>query len=157
MSRSKENPRDRIIQNVKVSGDCWIWTGSYGSDGYGVIGIGRKQFRTHRVSFEIFSGKCADGLLVCHKCDDPRCVNPEHLFVGTPKDNTQDMIAKGRKYKMENTNHPLCKITHKQRKEIISRRDDGETLKEIAKDYGVHFGTISAICKGSRSYAATIK
>lgn len=155
MAPTRIDPRDAILSRYEVKGECWVWTGSKTSDGYGVMGIGRRQYRAHRVSFEVFHGAQADGLFVCHSCDNPLCVNPGHLFLGSPADNTQDMIAKGRRYYMTDAAHPNTKIGHEKRPEIIRRRANGETLAAIAADYGVTFQTISKICLGAKSYAAT--
>ncbi len=79
----------------KDENDCWNFKGALRS-GYGAIKYNGKICGAHRVSFEITNGKIPDGLLVCHKCDNKKCVNPEHLFLGTYKDNMQDCLKKGR-------------------------------------------------------------
>ena len=155
MARQRKDPRDRIAENVQIQGDCWIWQGAVGGDGYGVITLGRRQYRAHRISFEIHSGRQADGLLVCHKCDVPLCVNPSHLFLGTHQDNTADMIAKSRRAMIVDLCHSNTKVSHSQRMEIRERRNAGESLKQLAADFGVSFQTISAISRGQRNYATT--
>ncbi len=77
-------------------GPCWIWTSGVFQNGYGHYTLKRKDYRSHIVSYEINFGKIPEGFLVCHKCDNPLCVNPEHLFLGSQKENTLDMISKGR-------------------------------------------------------------
>lgn len=88
--------KDRFLANIDKSCDCWLWTGAKNKQGYGHLKIKGKTYRAHRVSYELFNGKIPPGFLVMHKCDNPLCVNPNHLKLGTHKDNTQDMMEKGR-------------------------------------------------------------
>jgi len=75
---------------------CWLWMGCCDKYGYGQISVKRKAKAAHRVSWELHNGPIPKRLLVCHKCDVQSCVNPEHLFLGTQKDNIRDCISKGR-------------------------------------------------------------
>lgn len=92
----------RFWDNVEVaSGNkCWIWTGTRDSHGYEKLSYGgrdyKADYKAHRMSYEMRFGPLADGSVVCHTCDNPSCVNPNHLFEGTQKDNTQDTSRKGR-------------------------------------------------------------
>ena len=143
--------KDRLLANYRLSEQgCWEWQRSCTRDGYGVLGIGRNnQWRAHRAAYEEFVGPIPDGMLVCHHCDNPRCINPAHLFLGTAKDNMQDKSAKGRNPKEMVKKQ---KIPHAEYDKIREIRMGGSSLKELAAIYGVSFGTISAICLGRRSY-----
>lgn len=75
---------------------CWLWTANIGRNGYGQIQIKRRPVPAHRAAWELFKGPIPKGMHVCHRCDTPACVNPDHLFLGTMSDNIKDSYAKGR-------------------------------------------------------------
>lgn len=90
--------RDRILMRIeRIPGfDCWIWNGSHRKDGRGVVQINNRFYAAPRVVYEEFVGPIPPGMLVCHSCDVPACVNPAHLWLGTNLDNIKDMHQKGR-------------------------------------------------------------
>jgi hypothetical protein len=97
----------RFWNNVDKSGDCWNWTAAkQGNQKYGQCrGPDGRMTGAHRVSYWLEHGEIPEGMVVCHRCDNGLCVNPEHLFLGTPKDNTRDSIQKGRQARGANLNH----------------------------------------------------
>jgi HNH endonuclease len=96
MPRVKPDHRALFWAKVDKSGECWIWTGCKMPKGYGKLKFEGRYDLAHRVSWVIANGPVTPGLIVCHRCDVPSCVNPAHLFLGTYSDNTQDMLAKHR-------------------------------------------------------------
>ncbi len=116
--------------------DCWEWLASKNEFGYGRFGYGRVASRAHRVSWILHYGDIADGMDVCHTCDNPACVNPTHLFLGTAKDNMSDASQKGRMAHGEK--HYRSKLTEEQVIQArIEYRAGGVTHQELADRYGV--------------------
>lgn len=83
-------------ETPNVLTECWVWKGARGGKGYGSKMIRGKAYRTHRLAWEWVNGPIPDGMMVLHRCDNPPCCNPNHLFIGTNTDNMRDMVAKGR-------------------------------------------------------------
>ncbi len=90
--------RDRFEWKIEVDEytRCWLWTGAKDSKGYGKFSIEQKYCGAHRASWLIYNGEIPDGMLVCHHCDTPACVNPVHLWIGTQSENLKDSVRKGR-------------------------------------------------------------
>ncbi len=92
-----KSDRDRFWSKVRQSGGCWIWTAGLSKSGYGKFAPSHRQtVGAHRVSYELFNGEIPDGMCVLHRCDNPPCVNPHHLFLGTQVDNVADRNSKNR-------------------------------------------------------------
>jgi hypothetical protein len=132
----------RFWNKVKQSENCWEWTAGIINKGYGRFRVGEKLYLAHRYSWELHSGlPLSDDICVLHKCDNPLCVNPEHLFLGTQADNSADRNAKKR-------NHTILSET-----DVISIRAlyfwSGFSQKDISKEYNVSVSTICHITKGT--------
>ena len=138
---------------------CWLYQGylKQNTSGlkYGWVSFRNKSMNAHRASWIIHYGEIPKDLFVCHKCDVPNCINPEHLFLGTAKDNTQDMIKKGRKAPLINKGgetNPYSKLTVDQVIEIKQMLSQKITQTKIAELFKVHKATINAI-KTKRNWA----
>lgn len=143
----KLRPRDIIETNVDKSSGCWVWLGTRNEFGYGIVITGNKSLRAHRVSYEAFKGDVPPDKVVMHSCDNPSCVNPEHLSVGSKTDNNRDAVRKNRHAHGEKNGH--AKLTAEQVKMIKESAYEG-TQASLAKKLGVHQSVISKIKSGNR-------
>jgi hypothetical protein len=164
---------EKLVKNnyeVKENG-CWEWTSSISSpSGYGKLDFKGKTVSAHRASYKVFKGEIPKGKHICHSCDNRKCVNPDHLWVGTAKDNVHDMIKKGRqgstkgrklcpehlakfhgnRSSREGSKHHLAKLDEEKVKEIKKMIRDGHKNNEIAEIYNVDKSNISLIRNGKR-------
>ena len=130
-----------------VSG-CWVWTACRSATGYGKIGNMGRTMAAHRVSYELYVSPVGDGMCVLHKCDNRPCVNPQHLFVGTKADNTQDMIQKGRAAHPRGDDAPSAKLDSSQVLRIRERCMCGESYVVLAREYGISKRSVCSIARG---------
>ena len=140
MKTLQERFADKVIPDP--NSECWLWTAAVDRQGYGMLRSGNGMCRAHRVSYELHIGQIPKGLLVCHTCDVPGCVNPDHLWLGTNATNMVDMTAKGRR--ALGVSHGKAKLTEDQVRAI---RADLRALRLIAKDYDIGFRQIGRIRK----------
>lgn len=138
--------------------DCKEWEGPLNHYGYGIVYWGKRRRGAHRVIYEIVNGPIPEGLNVLHKCDNPTCVNPEHLFLGTQADNIQDCVVKGRhRYSLETArrrgeDHHKSKLTWEIVDEIRKGVKTGKQEKYYADKYSVSDSTISLVVQNKGWY-----
>lgn len=142
-SRFEKTPLERFLSKVDKTSNkdgCWEWTGHRDSKGYGRFSGGTNK--AHRFSYETYVGLIPTGMCVCHKCDTPWCVNPDHLFVGTVKDNNNDMAQKGR----HGRGGGMRKLSEE---EVVAiyRLKDAASPTVLGVQYGLDRNTIYAIWK----------
>jgi HNH endonuclease len=162
-------PKDMVRFWAKIdrSGDCWVWTAATGNQGYGQFVVNHRKIRAHRIAFELAYGPIPTGLLVLHRCDNPPCCNPDHLFLGTQADNVDDMVEKRRhgthvhperratgsrhgsqtkpeKLKRGEAVH-TARLTADDVRDIRARAAAGSSQRKLAALYGVAQSNIAAI------------
>ena len=129
---------------------CWLWTASLYSNGYGQSSLVQYERKAHRLSYEVFVGPLTPGMSVCHKCDTPSCVNPDHLFLGTHQENMQDRSRKGRtwnKPRWVGTKNPRTLLTEEQVTAIRRLHSEGLAYTTLAGMYGMQPSGIRKIVK----------
>ena len=119
------------------SNGCWVWKNSKSTCGYGRIWYNNKQWSAHRLSYTLHKGSIMSGLFVCHTCDNPPCINPNHLFLGTHGDNMQDMMKKGR--------GNIAKLSTTDKDSIKQMDKFGISYEDIAKHFSVSIGVVKFV------------
>jgi hypothetical protein len=132
----------------KTATGCWLYRGNLTPNGYGVLSVGGRSRATHRLAWELTHGPVPPGLYICHRCDQPACCNPAHLFLGTPSDNQADSVAKGRRPSRKGSRHPLAKLTDDAVREIRAGKARGERTIDLARRFGISEPSVCRIAKG---------
>ncbi len=147
-SRAPRPLAERFWEKVDVRGadECWPWLASKKQGGYGRISDERGHPQlSHRVSYALTVSPIPDGNVVCHRCDNPRCVNPAHLFLGTQADNLRDMRSKGRGNPPRGVEHPKARLTEALAQQI---RRDSRSHRQLARAFGIGKSTVGMIKAG---------
>lgn len=132
---------ERFLSKTTVANNgCREWQGTLDRDGYGKLNHNGVKMPAHRFAYQRFVGDIPEGLLVCHKCDNRKCCNPEHLFLGTAKDNANDMVFKNRQRK--GATHPNFKSDENAISKVLALKSEGKTNSFIAKTLGVSRSSI---------------
>ncbi len=150
MPDNTPNTEETFWARVERGDGCWLWSGRLNTYGYGVLRYRGRTIGAHRLSWIFTNGPIPEGLYVCHHCDNPRCVRPDHLFLGTSKDNQVDASRKGRSRGRvghgEHNNH--ARLTADKIRLIFERRAQGATHKQIAQEFGICKTSVSYILRG---------
>ena len=125
---------DLFWSKVDKQDECWIWIAAINMFGYGHFAIERKIYKAHRVAYMIKHGDIPDGMYILHSCDNPACVNPEHLRVGTQKDNIMDRTIRGRHNPTSGTKNAWAKLTEK---DVLQIRGSNLSALELSELYGI--------------------
>lgn len=141
MGRPSNTPAD-FWRFVTKSDGCWIWTGG-ACRGYGLFKMGGRSYRAPKFSWRLAFGEVPPGLFVCHSCDNPACVNPAHLFLGTHDDNMRDMVSKKRATgcPLRGEQSPSSKLTSAQVIEIRAAKAAGMAYRPLCRLYGISYNT----------------
>jgi hypothetical protein len=142
----------KFWNQAQIPNQCWVWNGGKSTPGgYGKTSLNNKTEYSHRVAWEFFYGqKIPDNLCVLHRCDNPPCINPFHLFLGTKGDNNTDRANKNRSNSLAGENHPQAKLTNQHADNIRTLYHNGHSSASLAKLYGVSASTILKIIRKIR-------
>lgn len=147
-----------FLKSVNKTSACWEWIGSLDKDGYGVFTVRSRNVdgklicrlkRAHRHSWSLHYGDIPHGLWVLHDCDNPKCVRPDHLFLGTNLDNVKDRERKGRTLHMRGEGHPRASISNVTARRIKEMLQSGLKMSVISRQLSVKYQTVANIKNGS--------
>jgi len=132
-----------------VESGCWEVRGARKNSGYGSLQYGGWSQATHRLAYQTWVGPIPDGHLIRHKCDNPPCINPDHLETGTDSDNSKDMMSRGRHRTLVGADHPMCKLSWVEAEAIRDAYGTGVfTLKMLGEAFGVSYNVVSKVVRG---------
>jgi DNA-binding CsgD family transcriptional regulator len=135
---------------VDKTSSCWIWTGAKTGRGYGTFRVNRKQRAVHRLSYELHHGPIPEEKMICHHCDTPLCINPNHLFLGDAKLNDEDMRNKNRQPNLSGQRNGHSSLTSEKVQKIRQLYKEGQTQLQIAKRFKIQQPTVSKIVRRIR-------
>jgi hypothetical protein len=147
--------QEKLLARIEPTPGCWLWPGGKNSWGYGVITAEGRVQSAHRVSWEVHHGPIPAGMQVCHRCDVRDCVRPDHLFLGTAKDNVADMDAKGRRGRgwkavRRGEMHQAAKLSDAEAAAVREAVGLGESRRSVARRFGISHTYVGMLVRGER-------
>lgn len=143
--------RERFWGYVDCAGaGCWVWSAGKFSQGYGQFRAGKRKVKAHRAAYELVHGPIPDDLIVRHRCDNPPCCNPEHLVLGTHKDNSADRDTRGRSNPRWGARNPSAKLSTSDVALIRQLATEGRTYRDIGAAFSIHYNHVGRIVRGER-------
>jgi hypothetical protein len=130
-----------------ITNGCWDWLGEQ-KGGYGFFSIDHKNKLVHRLMYIRYKGEIPNGMNVCHSCDRPICVNPDHLWIGSQFDNVMDMMGKKRDKKLRGESHAHASITEEDARNIKIKKKEGMNMREIHRALNISYRVVQHICSG---------
>ena len=145
--------KERFMRKVKMPeefGGCWLWVAARNKYGYGWVAYGGSSSLAHRVAHLLFIGPIPEGMCILHRCDNPPCVNPEHLFLGTRTDNNEDKKQKGRCASLSGERNPKARLTENQVRFIFFQYWTGKaTQTQLVRHQNIGFTVVNDIVRGN--------
>lgn len=148
MTKYTEAPEQRFWSLADKSGDCWEWKGTKKGNGYGQFFFDGHRWIAHRAAWTFAFGEIPKGLAVCHRCDNPRCVRPDHLFLGTWAENNQDRHRKGRSGAAKGEQNGKARLTEDSVRQIRHLHTQGFGYRAIARRFSMSRSAIAHIVQG---------
>ena len=150
-NKTKRFMKSKVVKNERTG--CWDWNGGIQGKGYGAIYIKGVMYRVHRLFYSLANGEPPKGKLICHKCDNKKCVNPSHLYAGTHKDNTADAIKSGLIYNAPKRMR-YKNLSTKVKKNVLIDYESGMSRIKLSKKYNFSYRLVTTIVK---NYMDTVK
>lgn len=151
-----EQEKRNFLSKVNQTNECWIWEGSKNKNGYGLLKTNYAKYigtqYTHRISYWLFNGEFDKKLDVLHNCDNPSCVNPNHLHLGTQIENNKERDERGRHKSLKGLDHGSSIFTSEEVEQILKLRNEGMFYKDIAVLFECNRRTIERLCLGKTGY-----
>lgn len=142
---TRKSTEEDFWRMCEKGGECWNWKKATNNDGYGILTFHGKAWKAHRLAYHFSNSGIPDGMVICHTCDNPKCVNPDHLYAGTQQQNVKDRVKRRRSGNLKGVNNGKAKLSESDVLKIRSACDSGDRYSDVATKFGIsdsHAGLI---------------